>query len=638
MMRSILVLGLLSVLLGGGFEVSFSAAPAPRFALIIVANPDPKTWKDRFGIEPSRLSALWYDAKMARDIAEYVFGIDPQRIFVIGLPPDPPCLQFGAANIVSRSATRDVVLQQLQEFAARSATAELAFVYFSGHGGYFPDARRVSDRTEYFVAQEAPVFDFEVASILQSIRAVWLLYVADTCYSKGLARSLSVAQVKSLGVASDEIKRFSSEFWRRLSLPSEPSEKLPPNWVFFSASAQFEPAYEIEVQNTRVSAFTYAFYQTLIHRSPLTPADVKEKVDSLFKQISLSQSAQVSGEALKDRRLPISSVHLPINHIPVLRAGQQFTLLAGRLADVKKGERFRARVGDQAVDFEVESVSLFSASLLPLGSLSSSLPSGVQRIERVIAPRPPKRVRVVVTRKGDPNVEPPVEGEMVIVASPAPDGSYHATVYTPGAQYSFRVNATSEADVCTQLESYAANMEQSHTAADMLAYVGNPSDSTLSLTTDRGNNYPHYTIGDDFRIFISSSRGGYLLLLGVESSGAFSVLYPNKELPQVYLVPNQQLTLPLRATAPAGITRVVALLYDRPITLPTDLLIQPAPGFVHYTVAPQNARAFSERVRSHISLARSRDLGVPVVNTQSVASAEIWVVVQEPPRAPRSRK
>lgn len=639
MIRTLLfgaVLGLLAGQVGLSAEQPTAATAPPRAALIIVANPDQATWRNRFKVDPSSLSALWYDAKMARDTAELVLGIDPRYIYVVGLPADPPGVSFGAANLRSRSATREVILQQIQEFAAlmRSSRAELAFVYLSGHGGYVPDGQRVSGRTEYFVAQDAPVFDFELAARLQSINAQWVLYIADTCFSGGLARTLSATQMKSLAVTSEAIRRFCTEAWNRSGLSPRPPEQLPPNWVFLSASRPFEPAYEIRAENTPVSAFTYALYQTLIRRPALTPREVVEQVnlrmnrEERLRTNRVLQLAQARGGRLLERPLPVSNNRFPVGHLPVAHSGQSTTLLAGKLAGLSKDERVRARVDGQIVEYDVTEVSLFAASLTPR-TQGHVKPTGVQRVERVSAPPRGVRVRVIAAGKGQPANPDPIEGEMLIVVSPNPEGGYQATVSTAGGEYSFPIQSQSEAEAIAQMEALAEQLQQGHTAADLLTYTGEPDDSAiLRLTTDRGNSYPQFTVGDDFHITVSSTRSGYLLLIGVEPSGHLSVLYPNAETEQVYLTPNRPLSLPIRATAPPGVTRVVALLYEKPITLPTHLL-QTTPGYVHFKVDSRHACAFAERIQAQVVLARSRDLGVPVTNVQSLATAEVWIVVKE---------
>jgi hypothetical protein len=219
------------------------------------------------------------------------------------------CDNGNSTLLLDENATRENILRTFQIYTKKAVRGDLFVFYYSGHGTRFPDRLSLeadekpdqksgsdnekgnSDQTEKFDSALIPIdsarntdkrnwgnliLDDELYRIFAQFtqKEVRVVFISDSCYSGGQAKSLDFANKKSkeLGPAkfSDwkDAVGIKDESELKVSILEQkefqPDSSLNNLYILIASSGKDEPSYSKNPKTGfKMSAFTHFFLETL---------------------------------------------------------------------------------------------------------------------------------------------------------------------------------------------------------------------------------------------------------------------------------------------------------------------------------------------------------------------------------------
>lgn len=171
--------------------------------------------------------------------------------------------------LIDEAATRQAILGTLQTLIEKAQPGDHVFFTYAGHGGQEPEAKPGSEEDgkdeTFMLAHFAPegdnaahrIRDDDIAAILERARDVSVIFVADSCHSGTMTRSMDprsnppVFRFAEYGPIEDD------------PLPPPPPVSAEPgseeNLLFFAAVREFELAPEVRIDGQYRGALSWAF-------------------------------------------------------------------------------------------------------------------------------------------------------------------------------------------------------------------------------------------------------------------------------------------------------------------------------------------------------------------------------------------
>ncbi len=108
--------------------------------------------------------------------------------------------------VTDAQATRDNVLNALRQVGQAAGPNDMIMFFFSGHGGQSPEDQRSQEadlKEEFIMCVDRPIFDDELAQLIDGFRAGLTLVYLDSCFSGGFAKDI-ITKPGRMGIFSSD--------------------------------------------------------------------------------------------------------------------------------------------------------------------------------------------------------------------------------------------------------------------------------------------------------------------------------------------------------------------------------------------------------------------------------------------------
>ncbi|MFN3748930.1 MAG: caspase family protein [Sphingorhabdus sp.] len=254
----------------------------------------------------------------------------------------PDTLHPVSITLLNQCATRQAILDALNRMVDASAPKDTLLFYFAGHGSQYADTRYDQssgyngtilpyDARAPGSETEGDILDIELKAIKDRAvaKGVYFVSVFDSCNSGTGTRDGALGQ-------SRNVPRLSGTAPVR---PAPPPPEGPGGgyWVHLAAAQDGEQAQEVGAIGKREGVFTTALIETMRLMPFSTFGDIIREVQAkVAERGHVSQNPMAEG-ALKAKLFAAAGQGITY---PVVMAGQQLTLKAGRLSGITKGSVF----------------------------------------------------------------------------------------------------------------------------------------------------------------------------------------------------------------------------------------------------------------------------------------------------------
>lgn len=217
-------------------------------------------------------------------------------------------------TLLDKDATRNAIDEAFHEWLVdRTNEGDLAIFYFSGHGSYIPNLNpsekerrdqvllpvNMEPDTGYYI-----IIDDEIEMWLEELAGRTVVVIIDSCFAEG--------QVRDPKADNEKIDKMSN--WQKKFIPLTPSFKTlkpsePANDVMHTkkfqtegfticmfASGEYEPAWEIDLQEDFYGGFTFALCEAMKDPNASYEELIEYSKKIMKSKLHLEQVPKIKGE------------------------------------------------------------------------------------------------------------------------------------------------------------------------------------------------------------------------------------------------------------------------------------------------------------------------------------------------------